>query len=364
LEVYGAALAYHESRAQFLRKRSEPIPPPDVYTQRLAYLRNPLPPGVEVEARRIAGTAATTFEDSHPALRQRLAALGIDDPDKVPLEPVTERATVLLGARHEALVAQMGQLHRQRILEDWRRVFESARREAVELAEIKAKAAKGPLEVDSAWRECEIETAMSGRDEVIPRLNQFIDVYPDHARGRFLRGLHLLIRCQEEGVADVEFGMSREPSLRSQGFGAIGDFLFRQGRYEEVQRIAERVDAFTDDQAKAEKEREKLGHGVAMSNHRLTAGRIESIVRAARTYSRVRSASVVRAETTRLADEDFHLVVVEVDYVKELDASGVRYHIARELDFPNRVIVVPNDPVKWLERAREVPGSTVYTRGA
>lgn len=360
-DLYTAALFYHYEPSLHLQKGTEPVPPEDIYLRRLEFLRTPMDAGMEADVRRIAFSLATTFEHTHPAPRPRLAALGFPNPDLLPLQPVRERATTLLGQRYESIVAQMSKKHRMEIIDGWRQTFEAKRREAIELSELKGRLEKDPDNVRDGWRRYQIEASLAHHDESISIVEHFIEEHPDHPHARFTRGQLLIQRMDARGIPELEFGM-RDPSLRPEGLDSLLNFYFIQGRYEELEEVSRRADAFVLEHERAAKERKSFGPGVPLTAPRLDRDQIAALNAAGMRNQRVVSIRVARAELRYLPSQDFHVIIVQLDPGYQSLHQAAYYQVGTAAEFPNRIIVTPDPSSRWIEKARRIPETLIYTR--
>ena len=162
--------------------------------------------------------------DTHPSLRERLAALR--QPAQIPAPAAFAAADQLLGADKRRVAAALDQDWHSAGAGGWSRRHEELRDRHERLAQLAAAPAPSP---EQTFERAEL-TEQEGNEQ------EALDLYTSaHARGHITAALSagrlLLLRNDPTGVALIDAAMSADPMHVEDGCSAIVEFLQRQGRF-------------------------------------------------------------------------------------------------------------------------------------
>ncbi|HEY6094558.1 MAG TPA: M48 family metallopeptidase, partial [Gallionellaceae bacterium] len=152
----------------------------------------------------------TDHLDTHPALTDRLAAMGveIDLAAARTLEaPATSAAQAWLGNRLEAIKAEFDRAWRDDVADNWhsRHAYLKEREERLAALEAQAEAS-----TEEQWERISILDELKPDADLLPLLNTLLQQLPTHASALFRRGALLLERGDEAGIADLEAVMRQD----------------------------------------------------------------------------------------------------------------------------------------------------------
>lgn len=202
----------------------EPQPPAD----RSAIWADALRSGLGAEQRRQylqqAGAVETDALDTHPALRDRLAAIGVDADaaHAMRLEPPERSAAdVWFGERLASLCGDFDRDWRNEIAERWRERHEHLRRLAERIAELDAL---GELDAGKQWEYlCAVEELEPGRD-LTPLLERLLATEPEHLSAHYRLACLQLDAGDAGGVETLERVMAADPAATLAACAAIVRF--------------------------------------------------------------------------------------------------------------------------------------------
>jgi len=168
----------------------------------------------------------TTLADSHPCLRERLAAIGAE-PE---LAPPTEgqSADHLLASARDAIVQRFDLRWQDLIVHDWRRRYEEVQEGRRRLAELDAHAAARALNDAEALERANLDEAY-GSGDAIEQFRAVLARAPDSAVANYALGFRLLQRDDAEGVALLERAMQLDADAIAPGSRALADYFWRLG---------------------------------------------------------------------------------------------------------------------------------------
>lgn len=177
-----------------------------------------------------AGTAQTDALDTHPALADRLAAIGVsaDAQSATRLAPPERSAAeAWFGERLPALCEAFDQGWCEAIGDRWRDRHQHLRGLGERVAELEALNAPGePSTLDAAqqWEYlCAIGELDPQRD-LLPLLERLLATQPGHVSARYRRGYLRLAAGDDAGVDDLERVMAADPEAILAACAALIDF--------------------------------------------------------------------------------------------------------------------------------------------
>jgi Zn-dependent protease with chaperone function len=152
----------------------------------------------------------TDHLDTHPALTDRLAAIGVDQGDQAPaqFEPqVRTAAEAWLGPALETIRAEFDERWRSDVAENWRNRHAQVSEKTQRLEELDEQAT---LTADERWERTKILEDIRPEVDPLPDIETILAEEPDHLPARFRRGALLLERGNEAGIADLEAVMAAD----------------------------------------------------------------------------------------------------------------------------------------------------------
>ncbi len=183
--------------------------------------------------------------DTHPALAERLAALGfrgtpggpLDLPrPPMPLPPVSENnaAQAYLGAMLGRYAAPLERQWRAQVAPGWREAYQKSRAAESRLESLDRLAAQEQLTSEEVWERAAMTAQMRGHAEAMPLLQALVADRPSHAPANYLLGQALLAQENHEGIEYLKRAADADPEARASSFHSIAQFLRRQGKTAEA----------------------------------------------------------------------------------------------------------------------------------
>jgi Zn-dependent protease with chaperone function len=164
--------------------------------------------GVDVDLRtrllEEAGKLETDHLDTHPALADRLAAIGaeMDSVAASKLEvPVRSAASAWLGSNLESIKQEFDKDWQENVAENWRSRHAYLQERQQRLATL---AAQQTFTTEEQWEHIGIVDELKPDEDLMPLLNALLEQKPEHASALFRRGSLLLERGNEAGIVDLE----------------------------------------------------------------------------------------------------------------------------------------------------------------
>jgi Zn-dependent protease with chaperone function len=197
----------------------------------------------------------TGVDDTHPCLKDRLAALG--ETPAMPAKPATTAAKVLLGARHDAIVKGFDKAWAKRALREWTERHEESRKLRDEAAKISRKAKSGGALTAGEWtvfgQACQ-RFSDAGKAEGYFR--KAIELAPDYPEAHMALALRLLERRDAAAVGHLDKVIAAGGNEAMHASTMAARFLRESGRPRDAERYDIKV------MAQASRAQEKEAHEV------------------------------------------------------------------------------------------------------
>jgi Zn-dependent protease with chaperone function len=269
----------------------------------------------------------TNYNDTHPSLSARLAALGFgagtgngngfaEGWGRQPIEPLAESAAEhYLGAEQQkALAARLDASWAEGIAPHWRERYKYAKESQKKLSALEEKAGAGQLTIDAAWERAYLTAEFKGAEAALPLLREIVERSPSHVLANFMLGQMLLEREDPAGIKHLETAMKHEPDSVAHGCEIIYGFLRRQGRDEEAEQYRKRLFKQYDVLERAGQERATFQDGDALLPHGLSdeeAARLREQLR--RYYLEIKRAYLARKQIANLPDKPLYVLGIETE---------------------------------------------------
>ena len=183
----------------------------------------------------------TTLVDTHPCLRERLAALGVAVDLAPPARIATSAASHYLNARAPELEAALSREWCREVREVWRGQFAKAEANRARLVELAALSGARALAVEETWEQALCLWADERRDEALAVVRTLVERQPDFAPAQRSWGMHLLESGDDAGLAYIDraLALSRDGGISACEAARV--FLEARGRCDEARVYVERV---------------------------------------------------------------------------------------------------------------------------
>jgi Zn-dependent protease with chaperone function len=356
------------------RAVDEPEPPSDAYTALVSSFQAPLDAG-EAETLLFQALAEPTRSgDTHPALADRIAALGVAPGPGVLNEVarVPSAAETYLDGPAREMVQRMNRSWREAARPAWTERHQHVEQASARLAELERKAEEAPLELAEAKERAWIVGDLRGGAAALPYYQALAEADPDDAQVRSILGHLLLDHGDEEGLPHLEAAMAADLSLVPPGCGAAHAFLRRAGRLEEAERYWTRLQEHEDQMAAAAAERHPANTRPrdVFLPHGLGNEAVGAMVEALRLHRDVASAYLVRKEVRLFPEHPLYVLAVVPDWSWKRREAGnhtalLIQRLIEQVPFPGETVVLTleADLKKLRKPIAAVPGSDVYVRG-
>jgi Zn-dependent protease with chaperone function len=286
----------------------------------------------------------TTLADTHPALKQRLAAIG--QAPRLALPREGEAADRLLGAALPAITETFDRRWHDNVLPHWEARYQKAEEGRRTLAELEAKHASGAeLSLQEAYDRATLTDLLKG--DADGALEQFRALHaraPEDATACFALGVRQIGRDDAQGVPLLEQAMRLDERGIVKCSELLRDYHWRNGRKDEAhawhQRMLERA---AEEQA-AEKERSQVTLKDKFERHDLTAEALAQLVGQLRAIPGLRKAYFVRKRVARLAHRKLYVLGYRSSFPLQPGAkkraAAAMQAIQEHVQFPGETLII------------------------
>ena len=357
-----------------------PTPPRDVHSRMARVLRaelNPEPVRAWIAEDLSVETGST---DTHPAHRDRIAALGVSVPDLVgdggpPAASIAVTAADhFLGPLSSEMTVHFDVEWQRSALGWWRDRHERERGEENALAALEQR--KETLDDTDLWELARLTDARRGGEAAEPYLRELLRRIPRHAAAAYTLGYNLLDRDDAEGVGLIELAIDIDPNAKAPGSRVIAAYLHRQGKSDEAEQYEARASNAEGAQAEAERERESVYRQDSFLPHELERDNLDAITTELAKHPAVKRAWLARKDLKHGPENPLYVLGIDtgVDWrgiVREIGiplAKAARDplvdELANALPFPGEAFVVPlHRENAWLaKKLKKVPGAEILGR--
>ena len=223
----------------FGQSKEEARAPRDPFAQMLGGLEQPIGP---VNAQRWFYEALqlpTGYDNTHPALADRLAAMGyakntpaVDEllERLLTAEQDTESAALhYLQEVPEDFVNRENRLLREQLVNVWNETHGKFNEAKKRLQKLDEQTNERALTLDEQWERVKLMVQLHDHAAAMPLLQTFLSEHPDHAGAQFGMGAMLLEQHDRAGVGYLEKAMELNPKSTGDACALLSGFYFEQG---------------------------------------------------------------------------------------------------------------------------------------
>lgn len=287
---------------------------------------------------------ATTLDDTHPALKDRLAAIG--QAPRVALPAEGQAADRLLGAALPAITEAFDRRWRENILPAWEERHRKVQEGRQTLAALDARAAAGAeLSLQEAYDRAVLTESVGGRaEEALAQFRALHERAPQDATACFALGARLLAREDAAGAPLLEAAMQRDESAIVKCCELLRDYHWRNKREAEAHDWHRRLLERAAEEQGAEKERSQVTLKDIFERHGLDAADLARLLEQLRGVPGLRKAYFVRKRVAHLKHRTLYVLGYKASRplqpgVKKR-AAQVMQAIQERVQFPGETLII------------------------
>lgn len=275
----------------------------------------------------------TGYADTHPALKDRLDALGAEP---APPQPVARSAAqAWLGGRYETVLADFDRAWFQRNGEAWVERFRKSEEIRAKLADLNAKP-ESELSREECWQRAAWSEQQGG--DALPLYQAYAAAYPDDADADLVVGRLLLDRDDPAGLAHIERA-ARHFKLALTACNAAYAYCLRIGDRAQGEIWLRRGEAQIDLENAARAERASVSPKDALIDADLAPDLLTQLARQLDTLGGVKHAWICRKAVKILPEEAVYVLAFQAKGWFPKEAKLVQ-QLASKLNGPGLTFIV------------------------
>ncbi|HYO68396.1 MAG TPA: M48 family metallopeptidase [Archangium sp.] len=324
-------------------------------------------PEPELARKWLDGALARTTDsaDTHPCLRDRLAALG-EEP-RLPGRLERSAAEALLGAALPTFAAELDGGWRAHVAEKWTQSYGRAQEGRERLAELEARGPEAPLTVEEEWERASLTEDHRDAEASLPLYRRLLERSPDHVSAHFALGRLLLARGEEAGLGHLEEAMNRDTDAILPACGHAISWLEERGREEEARAWRTRGETWARTMHESKEERDSLRQSDTFEPHGLPETALQAVAAQLHGHERVKKAWMVRKSVKHFQERPLYVLGLELRgwNTDETTAALIR-ELSASLELPGESFIVNlgnSDNARLSAGVRGAAGPAFYERG-
>ena len=236
----------------FRGAKEQPLAPRDPFTQMLDGVDESIGAAKAqkwfIEALRVP----TGYDNTHPALGDRLAAIGFekDSPELNALVEAVVKADEMnesaasqyLRELPEDFLPRMNRLWRERISQSWSNRHLEIKKAATRRAELEELEKTRALTIEEQWEHARVIGESESSAAAVPTLKALLAETPDHVGANFAVGAILLEDGNAEGIAYLEKTMQPEMEVAGEACELVSGFYLEHGDAQKAEEFRKRAE--------------------------------------------------------------------------------------------------------------------------
>jgi Zn-dependent protease with chaperone function len=309
----------------------------------------------------------TDHLDTHPALSDRLESIGVQADDAAAcalVPPEHSAAQIWLGTSLAGIQQEFDLNWQNDAAERWQEQHQHIEQNRQRLATLQAQAS---LDTDERWESIQLTQALHPDTDVLPALNELIELLPEHVSALYRRGNLLLARKDEAGIADLECTMTLDIEATLACCEAAWEF-YREGNEELAEQYRQCYLARAELEERVRTEFQTLPTNATLEAHQLDAdseAKIRQLIQDNNKY--IRRAYLLRRVLKSDPTQHNYVLAFDTQYVTLGDKGDEVTKRLAKLEFPMSTFIIHlgNTSFKaFRKRIKQLGCEPLYSRKA
>ena len=263
----------------------------------------------------------TDYQDSHPALAERLKMIGYwnAEQSELPNLPMPARETAaekFLGETAKKFARLFDANWLQRVQQDWKARHRYLQDIQKRIEELEKKSGSEPLSAEELYEKAGLTAEKYGEKQALPLLREIVEKFPEDAGANLTYGTVLLDEDQDEGIKYIEKAKTLDAALKANGDELIFNFLRRKGRDDEAEKYLEEIEKQYETIELAQKERASVLPDDRFESPDLPPEKIEPIRQFLTYHEEIQNAYLVRKAVNYMPEIPFYVLCLDVKVSK------------------------------------------------
>jgi Zn-dependent protease with chaperone function len=320
----------------------------------------------------------TGYDDTHPALADRLVALGFAPESLTSTSVVNSLAVEQFKANNSAahhylndvpdeFTAKSNRLWREQVHSGWRETYVEIAAARKRLEELNKQAETTQLSVDERWERSGHIQKIEGPEAATIALKELVADAPDYTPANFVLGSFLLKQNDADGLQLLKIAKEADPELTGIIFELMSDFYLEQGRIKEADDYAARAAQYYETAQQVNEQAVALSANDRFEPHELISAEVQEVRDQLAQVRGLARAMLVR-KFVGASEQPIYVMGVVAEYTwrdgqndKHVDA--LLDELASIVHFDHPTVFVSLDVQKYLAPVLgNVAGSIIFAR--
>lgn len=317
VELKGKALSENFWPAFYKRADKQAEPPRQAFSEMLQSLREP----VALEKAQLWFSQSLTerhsYHDTHPALGDRLEAIGYTDVRKAAdiksfaaNDDRPRSDQYLLATAPAQFIEEKNIWWYEQLKTGWTERHKFVGEAEQGLVALEEKAKTEELTLEERWDRARYISGTQGNEAAIPALKEVLALMPDHAAANFTLGEALLEQGNEAGIQHLELAMGKDPNGTPACCELIYNFLNSRERAQDAEIYRQREVEHYEKAELARQERENISVHDDFKSHGLSREELEALRGQLRNFPGLGSAYLVQKVVKHFPEEPGYVLGV------------------------------------------------------
>lgn len=256
----------------------------------------------------------TDYNDTHPALADRLRLIGFWDGNgepEVPALPELTAAEFYFGNKLENIIAEFEVKWDEDIASQWHNRYEHFQESQKRFQELEDKTSDG-LTAEEILEKAQLVAEKQGNTLAIPILRQAYEAYPQNPEVIYSLGYALLLEDDETGIELLHDAIELDENCKYAASNLIFQFLRGKGRFDEAKKYASIVEAGEQDYQNAVHERQNVLAQDDFIPHNFPAESVETIISKLKYYDEINALYLVRKDVQYMKKSDCTVLFIDI----------------------------------------------------
>jgi Zn-dependent protease with chaperone function len=354
----------------------EPSAPKNSFALMLTAIEQPIAP-MKVEGwLRQELRVETDYDDTHPALTDRLRSMGFGD-ETLTDDSILQAIELKNGsqdgnaAQHylkdvpAEIVERYDRLWREQVLTPWKQTHDFYQKTRKRLAELDEESKSRLLTIDEQWERARCTREVKDDDAALPLVREILQQDANHVGANFVLGATLLEKQDGAGIPHLEKAMQLDKATSGTGLELLYDFCQAQGRVTEAETYRARAKAYQERMERQQEQGVNLTARDHFEPHGLGAEELNQLKEQLDKIYGLAAAYLVRKV---IEDEPVYVLAVLASYTWKNGQSGKHVgdlidRLAANIDLDGPTVYTSLDVRPDLSHAlSKVPGAEVCLR--
>ncbi|ALG66505.1 M48 family metallopeptidase [Beggiatoa leptomitoformis] len=306
----------------------------------------------------------TDTADTHPALQDRLAALG--ESAVIPAPFTNSAAQVLLTAQLATLQTQISQQWHASIASSWQSRHEYVQQTTQQLQTLQEKDRQNLLTPDELWQLAQTTAELVGDKQAFPLYKRLLSNETFTTAAHYHVGRILLDNQQEKGIACIEKAVQQDANVLIEGYRLIINYFEKKQETKAANPYHQKREARILLEQQAREERQTVKQNDVLLPHDLTDKQIQELAKQFAIEPRIKQVYIGRKNVRYLRENPLYIIGIKRTFGLRSTTADITFRdqLINTLVMPfSYVLAILNGDFRQMaSRLRQVENGLIYNK--